>query len=138
VASEDAGGDVDVDVASVGRCDGVREVEVSSTNSSGSEGEGDGGGRGGGSCLVCTDVRGEGGSPSCAMKVVVMSGTRGGPAEISGSSRRVGSPEILDLNSFSDSVWAVRCVLSAPAYHELKTLSKWSCYGAPPEFEPRQ
>jgi hypothetical protein len=68
VASEDASGDVDVDVASVGKCDGVQEVEVLGTNSSGSEGEGDGGGRNGGSSFVCTDVRGEDESPSCAMK----------------------------------------------------------------------
>jgi hypothetical protein len=74
VASEDAGGDVDFDVASVGKCDGVQEVEVLGTNSSGSEGEGDGGGRGGSSSFVCTDVRGEDESPSCAMKLVVMSG----------------------------------------------------------------
>lgn len=45
MASEDAGGDVDVEVSSVGRWDGVREVGVSRLNSSGSEGDGDGGGK---------------------------------------------------------------------------------------------
>ena len=64
--SEEAGGDVEVEVSSVGRCDGVWEVDVN-TNSSGSEGDGEGGGRGAG--VSCWPCRGVGNESSCAMKL---------------------------------------------------------------------